>query len=149
MILRGTAFSVSRDETARLLWACLSQVGEGGRPIVIVKPETVSERHRESAPLFWTRRVRCGQPGHWRCRRKLPDLIRTMSCVYPLWGAPEFTANRSNSVSSAKPLRRSTNHSVIPLKPAMENSGPRTNSIMRRSRVRTPSTAAGRSFSTP
>ncbi|MGA2204632.1 MAG: hypothetical protein ABSG40_22045, partial [Terriglobales bacterium] len=48
----------------RLLWVCLSRLWRGWRStLVIVKPETVVAWHRKGFRLFWTWKVRRGQPG--------------------------------------------------------------------------------------
>ena len=51
----------------RLLWASLSRVWRDWRSaLVIVKPETVVAWHRMGFRLFWTWKVRRGQPGRPR-----------------------------------------------------------------------------------
>jgi hypothetical protein len=48
----------------RLLWAWLCEVWIDWRSsLVIVKPETVIGWHRKGFQLFWTWKVRHGQPG--------------------------------------------------------------------------------------
>jgi putative transposase len=48
----------------RLLWAYLSRLWRDWRStLVIVKPETVVAWHRQGFRLFWTWKVRHGEPG--------------------------------------------------------------------------------------
>jgi hypothetical protein len=77
-------------KTDRCLWAWLSRAwGDWRTAVVIVKPETVIDWHRQGFRLFWT----------WKSRRRYgrppvgPDtrtLIRTMSEQNPRWGAPRI-----------------------------------------------------------
>ena len=75
----------------RLLWAWLSAAWAGWRSaLVIVKPETVIAWHRKGFRLFWTRKVRHGQPGRPAIPKDVRELIRKMSRENPLWGAPRI-----------------------------------------------------------
>jgi len=75
----------------RLFWGWLSEVWSGWRSaLVIVKPETVVAWHRKAFRLFWTWKVRRGQPGRPGIPRDVRDLIRKMSRENPLWGAPRI-----------------------------------------------------------
>jgi hypothetical protein len=48
----------------RLMWICLSCLWRDWRStLAIIKPETVIALHRAGFRLFWTWRVRHGQPG--------------------------------------------------------------------------------------
>ena len=58
--------------------------------LVIVKPETVIAWHRKGFRLFWTWRVRHGQPGRPAVPKDVRELIRKMSRENPLWGAPRI-----------------------------------------------------------
>ena len=40
--------------------------------------------------LFWTWKVRCGQPGRPRLAREVRDLIRRMCRENPTWGTPRI-----------------------------------------------------------
>src|ERR1017187_9040465 len=97
----------SRD---RLFWVCLSRVCRDWRStLVIVKPETVVAWHREGVRLFWTWKVRHGQPGRPVIARETRDLIRRMCRENPGWGAPRIHGELSNSVStSARPASVNT-----------------------------------------
>jgi transposase InsO family protein len=56
--------------------------------MVLVKPTTVVQWHRQGFRLYWRRRSRhLGRP---RMSREIRDLIRTMSQANPLWGAPRI-----------------------------------------------------------
>jgi putative transposase len=75
----------------RLLWAWLCEVWSDWRSaLVIVKPETVIAWHRKSFRLFWTRKVRRGEPGRPPVSKDIRELIRKMSRENPLWGAPRI-----------------------------------------------------------
>jgi putative transposase len=75
----------------RLLWVCLSRIWRGWRStLVIVKPETVVAWHRRGFRLFWTWKIRRGQPGRPILARETRDLIRKMCRENPGWGAPRI-----------------------------------------------------------
>jgi putative transposase len=58
--------------------------------LLIVKPETVIGWHRKGFRLFWTWRVRHGQPGRPPVSKEIRQVIRKMSRENPLWGAPRI-----------------------------------------------------------
>jgi hypothetical protein len=61
----------------RLLWVWLSRVwGDWRSALAIVRPETVVARHRAGFRLFWTWKVRRGQPERPTIAREVRDLIR-------------------------------------------------------------------------
>ena len=73
--------------TDRLLWVWLYRP-QVLNTIVLVKPATVVQWHRNGFRLYWRRRSRrLGQP---RIRREIRELIRQMSRANPLWGAPRI-----------------------------------------------------------
>ena len=75
----------------RLLWVCLSRIWRDWRSaLAIVKPETVIAWHRAGFRLFWTWKVRHGQPGRPVISREVRDLIRKMCRENPGWGAPRI-----------------------------------------------------------
>jgi transposase InsO family protein len=86
--------SVKRPKLApadRLLWVWLSAVWSGWRSaLIIVKPNTVIAWHRRSFRLFWTWKVRRGQPGRPAVPKNVRELIRRLSRENPLWGAPRI-----------------------------------------------------------
>src|SRR5678809_1180609 len=86
--------SVKRPKLAsadRLLWSWLCEVWSDWRSaLVIVKPETVIGWHRLGFQLFWTWKVRHGQPGRPPVSKEIRQLIRKMSRENPLWGAPRI-----------------------------------------------------------
>jgi len=55
--------------------------------MVLVKPATVVQWHRQGFRLFWRWRSRSGRPS---IDREVRDLIREMSGANPLWGAPRI-----------------------------------------------------------
>jgi putative transposase len=75
----------------RLLWVLLSGLWRDWRSaLAIVKPETVVAWHRAGFRLFWTWKVRRGQPGRPVISREIRDLIRKMCRENPGWGAPRI-----------------------------------------------------------
>jgi putative transposase len=75
----------------RLLWVWLSCLWRDWRSaLAIVKPETVVAWHRAGFRLFWTLKVRHGQPGRPVISREIRDLIRKMCRENPGWGAPRI-----------------------------------------------------------
>jgi len=75
----------------RLLWVWLCAVWSGWRSaLLIVKPNTVIAWHRRSFRLFWTWKVRRGQPGRPAVPKHVRELIRRLSRENPLWGAPRI-----------------------------------------------------------
>jgi len=73
----------------RILWAWVCGIwSEWRSALVIVKPETVVAWHRKGFRLFWTWKVRHGQPGRPAVPKDVRELIRKMSRENPLWGAP-------------------------------------------------------------
>src|SRR5580704_10071568 len=73
----------------RLLWVWLYRIWpQVLDAMVLVKPTTVVQWHRQGFRLYWRRRSRhLGRP---RMSREIRDLIRTMSRANPLWGAPRI-----------------------------------------------------------
>jgi Integrase core domain len=55
--------------------------------MVLVKPATVVQWHRQGFRLCWRRRSRLGRPS---ADREIRKLIREMSSANPLWGAPRI-----------------------------------------------------------
>jgi putative transposase len=75
----------------RLLWIFLSRFWRDWRSaLAIIKPETVVAWHRAGFRLFWTWKVRRGQPGRPLISSEVRDLIRKMSRENPCWGAPRI-----------------------------------------------------------
>jgi putative transposase len=75
----------------RLLWAWLCEVWHDWRSSVfLVQPATVIGWHRKGFRLFWTGKIRRGQPGRPIVPKDIRDLIRTISRENPLWGAPRI-----------------------------------------------------------
>jgi transposase InsO family protein len=62
----------------------------GRSVLVIVQPDTVIAWHRKSFRLFWTWKVRRGQPGRPKVPREVRDLIRRMCRENTTWGAPRI-----------------------------------------------------------
>src|SRR6202167_2177023 len=72
----------------RLLWVLLYRLGPRCLEVmVLVKPATVIQWHRQGFRLFWRWRSRSGRPS---VDREIRDLIRQMSSANPLWGAPRI-----------------------------------------------------------
>jgi hypothetical protein len=62
--------------------------------MVLVKPATVVQWHRQGFRLFWRWRSRSGRPS---VDREVRDLIRQMSIANPLWGVVVEVAHRKTS----------------------------------------------------
>ena len=72
----------------RLLWVLLYRLWPRCLEVmVLVKPATVIQWHRQGFRLFWHWRSRSGRPS---VEREIRDLIRQMSSANPLWGAPRI-----------------------------------------------------------
>ena len=72
----------------RLLWIWLYRVWPRCLNImVLVKPATVVQWHRQGFRLYWRWRSRSGRPS---VDREIRDLIRQMNKANPLWGAPRI-----------------------------------------------------------
>jgi transposase InsO family protein len=72
----------------RLLWVLLYRLWPRCLEVmVLVKPTTVVQWHRQGFRLFWRWRSRSGRPS---VEREIRDLIRQMSSANPLWGAPRI-----------------------------------------------------------
>jgi hypothetical protein len=90
-VLRRSVKPPKLTSADRLLWACLCEVWIDWRSsLVIVKPETVIGWHRKGFQLFWTWKVRHGQPGRPAVSKETRQLIRKMNRENPLWGAPRI-----------------------------------------------------------
>ena len=75
----------------RLLWAWLCGVwADWHSALIVVRPETVIAWHRKGFRLFWTWKVRRGQPGRPSVPKDVRDVIRVMSRANPTWGAPRI-----------------------------------------------------------
>jgi len=72
----------------RLLWVLLYRMWPRCLEVmVLVKPATVIQWHRQGFRLFWRWRSRSGRPS---VDREIRNLIRQMSGANPLWGAPRI-----------------------------------------------------------
>jgi hypothetical protein len=72
----------------RLLWVWLYRIWPRCLDaMVLVKPETVVQWHRQGFRLFWRWRSRSGRPS---VDRETRDLVRQISSANPLWGAPRI-----------------------------------------------------------
>ncbi len=90
-VLRRSVKRPRLSSADRLLWTWLCEVWNDWRSsLVIVKPQTVIAWHREGFQLFWTWRVRRGQPGRPPVPKDVRELIRKMSRDNPLWGTPRI-----------------------------------------------------------
>ena len=79
------------NDLDRLLWIALSRVWLEWRSVLlIVKPNTVIAWHRQAFRIFWTWKVRRGNPGRPAVSPEICALIRHMSRENPGWGAPRI-----------------------------------------------------------
>lgn len=75
----------------RLLWVLLSRIWSDWRSVLaIVQPDTVIGWRRKGFRLFWTWKIRRGQPKRPSVPRQIRDLIRRMCRENPGWGAPRI-----------------------------------------------------------
>ena len=73
----------------RLLWVWLYRIWpQVIDAMVLVKPATVVQWHRNGFRLYW--RWRSRRPGRPKIGTEIRDLIRRMSKANPLWGAPRI-----------------------------------------------------------
>jgi hypothetical protein len=89
----------------RLLWVWLYRVWPRCLEVMLlVKPATVVQWHRQGFRLYWRWRSRSGRKSLDRDTRKL---IREVCIANPLWGAPrihgEFSSSASESVRRPSP----------------------------------------------
>ena len=72
----------------RLIWVWLYRVWPRFlNVLVVVKPATVIQWHRQGFRLYWRWRSKSGRPS---INRELRHLIWQMSEANPLWGAPRI-----------------------------------------------------------
>ena len=91
VLRRAAAKRLKLTSADRLLWICLSRLWRGWHSaLTIVKPETVIAWHRAGFRLFWTWKVRRGQPGRPIISPEVRALIRKMCRENPSWGAPRI-----------------------------------------------------------
>jgi putative transposase len=91
VLQRSAAKRLKLTSADRLLWVCLSRLWHDWRSaLTIVKPETLLAWHRAGFRLFWTWKVRHGQPGRPIISREVRELIRKMCRENPTWGAPRI-----------------------------------------------------------
>jgi putative transposase len=90
-VLRRSVKRPKLTSADRFLWAWLCEAwSDWQSALVIVKPETVIAWHRKGFGLFWTWKIRHGQPGRPPVSKEIRQLIRKMSRENPLWGAPRI-----------------------------------------------------------
>ena len=90
-VLRRSVKRPKLTSADRLLWAWLRDAWRDWQSaLLIVKPETVIGWHRKGFRLFWTWKVRRGQPGRPPVSKEIRQLVRRMSRENPLWGAPRI-----------------------------------------------------------
>ncbi|WP_353850697.1 tRNA preQ1(34) S-adenosylmethionine ribosyltransferase-isomerase QueA [Sphingomonas sp.] len=71
----------------RLFWTLLRRLwSHWDRSLVVVKPDTVIEWHRQGFKLLWRRRSRSCKVGRPRIPREHINFIRSMSSDHPEWG---------------------------------------------------------------
>src|SRR5262249_43175083 len=75
----------------RCLWVWLSRLWSRWRSaLIIVKPQTVIDWHRQGFQWYWSWKIRHGRSGRPLVSRETRDLIRTIGRNNPLWGAPRI-----------------------------------------------------------
>jgi putative transposase len=102
----------------RCLWVWLSFFWSRWRSaIVIVKPDTVIDWHRRGFRWYWTWKVRHGKAGRPCVPKETRELIRTMSRMNVLWGAPRIYSELLKlgiKVSQASVAKYMVRHSKPP-----------------------------------
>ena len=77
--------------TDRLLWMWLYRIWPRAlNAMVLVKPATVIQWHRKGFRVYWRWRSTSCSVGRPKVSPETRDLIRQMSMVNPLWGAPRI-----------------------------------------------------------
>src|SRR5260370_7676111 len=75
----------------RFLWTWLCEAwSDWQSALVIVKPETVIGWHRKGFRLFWTWKVRHGQPGRPPGSKAIRHPIRKINPTNPTWTPPRI-----------------------------------------------------------
>jgi putative transposase len=75
----------------RQLWSWLYRVWPRClKVMVLVKPATVIQWHRQGFRRYWRWRSRSQRAGRPEVNREIRELIRQMSIANPLWGAPRI-----------------------------------------------------------
>jgi putative transposase len=88
----------------RWLWVRLSRCWSDWRSaLIIVKPDTVLRWHRKGFRWYWTWKIRHGRSGRPTLSKETRDLIRTMSRMNVLWGAPRIHSELSKLGISISP----------------------------------------------
>ena len=95
----------------RLLWIWLYRVWPRCLNIVVlVKPTTVVQWHRQGFRLYWRWRSRPGRP---LIDREVRDLIRQMNRANPLWGAPRIHGELLKQTSHGRKVHGATNRNAL------------------------------------
>ena len=121
----------------RLLWVSLFRIWRDWRStLAIVKPQTVVAWHRMGFRLFWTWKVRRGQPGRPLIARETRDLIRSMCRENPTWGAPRIHGaaqarhrhrrEQCHQVHAALPQATFSNLAHVPRQPLISSPCPQS-----------------------
>ena len=75
----------------RLCWVWLSKIWSGWRQaLIIVKPDTVINWHRQGLSFFWTKLSQRKGAGRPPVSAKVRALIKQMAEANPTWGAPRI-----------------------------------------------------------
>ena len=81
-VLRRSVKRPKLTSADRILWAWLCEAwSDWQSSLLIVKPETVIGWHRKGFRLFWTWKVRRGQPGRPPVSKEIRQLIRRESAL--------------------------------------------------------------------
>jgi hypothetical protein len=79
------------SSTDRLLWVWLYRIWpQALNTMMLVKPATVIQWHRNGFRLYWLWRSGSRHSGRPKMSPETRDLIRQMSVANPLWGAPRI-----------------------------------------------------------
>ena len=92
-VLNRTVHRPKLRRRDRFFWVVLSTLWSKWREVlVIVKPETVINWHRQGFRLYWKWKSRARRVGRPKIAVEIRELIRRMSRENPLWGVPRVHA---------------------------------------------------------
>ncbi len=73
-----------------MLWGWLYRAWPRCSKVMLVKPATVVQWHRQGFRRYWRWRSRSQRAGRPGVNREIRELIRQMSAANPLWSAPRI-----------------------------------------------------------
>jgi putative transposase len=90
-VLKRTVARPHLRSTDRLFWILLAKGWRDWRSaLIVVRPDTVVQWHRQWLRRQWTWRSQRRRPGRPTTKAAIRALVRTMTAANPLWGAPRI-----------------------------------------------------------